>query len=122
MTTTVFTIFNDYYQKVPEWQQDAYTQILQQNWDPAKTKVASQIISSVIPSRWGLETGKLEANMQLFFAYNECNMQGRTIEDLENYIESTCNSINVFSRLHFRFRGCINHTPYGGTMRIGWEF
>ncbi len=122
MTTTVFTIFNDYFQKVPQWQTEAITAISQQGWDAPKTTIAMRIISSISTSTFGFPTGLLEANMDIFFSFSECNMQGRTAEDLAIYIESICKSINEFSRLHLRFRGLLTATLTGATMHIGWEF
>lgn len=122
MTTTVFRIFNEYLQKVPEWQAEAFNYISEHQFDAAKASISMRIISSISNSVWGFQNGKLEAYMDLFFTFSECNMQGRTIEDLTNYIHSICEYINTFSRLHLRFNCCLSSNLTGGTMRIGWEF
>lgn len=122
MTTTVFTIFNDYLGKLSEWKAEAISIASQKKWDHAKTTIALRIISSVEQSDLGFEDGKLQANMDIFFAFSECNMYGRTIQDLEEYIGSICKEYNEFCRIHFRFKGCISSNTTGGTMRIGWEF
>ena len=38
MTTTVFRIFNDYFQKIPEWQSEAFNMIAQKAWNSAKNR------------------------------------------------------------------------------------
>ena len=81
-----------------------------------------RIMNSISASILTFENGKLEAYMDIFFTFAECNMQGITIQDLSDDIQSICEDINEFSRLHLRFKYCQSSNHIGGTMHIGWEF
>lgn len=123
MTTTVFTIFNDYLEKLPGWKSEAIKLVAEKKWDTSKINMALRILSSIDDSDIKFQDGRLQAKMSIFMTFAECNMLGRTSKDLSDYISGICKEINEFSsRLHFRFFCCSSYNSTGGTMEIGWEF
>lgn len=122
--TTVFTIFNDYLKKLPDWKSEAIRLVSEKKWDTSKLNMALRILSSINNTDIKFQEGRLQAKMSIFVTFSECNMFGRTISDLSDYIGEICKEINEISpRLHFRFFGCISSSENGGgMMEIGWEF